>query len=132
MGCIDVSDTHHDHRENATAASFDWASACPEQRDAWAARFVTGQAEVPAFSTDPRADHDLLRHVRETWRVGDLADFAESLWSIYRDRSRREPECIREIGGHDALHVCYHRTGDYAQAAYLATRPINERRAPRS
>ncbi len=103
--------------------SFDWEAAAPQERDAWAARFVTKSADCPACSTDPRADHDLLRHVRETWLVGDLADFAETLWAIYRDRSRREPECIREIGGHDALHVCYHRVGDYARAAYFASRP---------
>ena len=120
---------HRHHHDDAKHA-FDWNAAGPRERDSWAARFVTGANGPPAYSTDPRAEYDLLRHVRETWPVGDLADFAETLWAIYRDRSRREPDCAREIGGHDALHVCYHRIGDYAHAAYLSCRPNGDQTPP--
>ena len=84
-----------------------WEDLAPHERDALVAEHVMG---VPsAYSTDPSADYEVLRRVRETWDKHAKWSFREALWRIWTDR---------EDIAHTA--VLLYQPGDYSIAALKA------------
>lgn len=59
----------------------------------------------PAVSSDPAADYEVLRHVRETWDTDAQYQFAHALAELYRPRKE---------GNHPILR---YMPGDYSRAA---------------
>ena len=117
---------------DARHPKFDWAAACPAERDLWVARFVTGrEGPPPSYTTSPSAEYELLVTIRETWSPDDVSAFADALWQIYESR---HAAALSEQDGPllflDTLPVLHHRTGDYSYAAYLTrsgpSRPSEE------
>lgn len=62
---------------------------------------------VPAYTTSPAHDYEVLHHVRETWLHDEQYRFAKLLMSMWRERGRTVA---------DAPMMRY-LPGDYARAA---------------
>jgi hypothetical protein len=68
----------------------------PDGVTAWTVRY---------FTTDPTADYEVLRHVRETWEQGMIHRYGEALYRIWRHRSM-----FMDVG-------MRYEPGDYSRAA---------------
>lgn len=70
---------------------------------------------VSFYSTDPAADYEVLRHVREKWTGMPVLRFAKALRDIW---SERKP--VADMLCNDADLVLRYTVGDYARAALAA------------
>ena len=66
-------------------------------------------------STDPAADYEVLKHVREQWDAEPQAEFKAALEDIWQPRSRSR-------GGLIHFYILAYAVGDYSRAALAALR----------
>lgn len=67
--------------------------------------------DVPRYTSDPAADYEVLRRVRETWSYALNVEFARQLERTWKDRLY-----AGTIGPFSNWACCY-QPGDYARAA---------------
>lgn len=63
------------------------------------------------YSTDPSADYEVLKHVRETWG-DDIHEFCRHLYLILRQNMEAVLDYSNEID-----YAAYYLCGDYSRAA---------------
>lgn len=83
-------------------------------------RFVCRVNETVLFgdgdwspTTDPSADYEVLKHVRETWPRSEWLEFSEALGDMWCKRATVEVETSFGVGGR-------YEPGDYSRAALKA------------
>lgn len=67
--------------------------------------------DVPHYTSDPAADYEVLRRVRETWSYALNAEFARQLERMWKDR------LYAGAIGPFSSWACSYQPGDYARAA---------------
>jgi hypothetical protein len=75
---------------------------------------ITALKSVPEYTTDPAADYEVLKRVRETWE--DTSDFHHALSEIWGFRHFRTKHMLW-------VNPLLYEPGDWAHAAYLALSP---------
>ncbi len=67
--------------------------------------------DVPHYTSDPAADYEVLRRVRETWSYALNVEFARQLERMCKDR------LYAGTTGPFSSWACCYQPGDYARAA---------------
>lgn len=71
---------------------------------------------LPEFTTDPAADYEVLKHVRERWSLQDKTVFEDALSTLFADKFRRD-----RTGSIVSWNTsCLYEPGDYSMAALKA------------
>lgn len=83
----------------------------PPGREPLAVGFFT--ARPGAYTTDPSADYEVLKHVREKWGRAKLKQFILCLDDVWNAR-------IGANGDKDGMWAVMYEPGDYARAALKA------------
>lgn len=92
---------------------------CPE---IWAQKTEDGWDLVPRYSTDPAADYEVLRHVRDTWGNDCSEGWSEEKWDAFRWKMFENMRRNRRISNRNIDHIADYEPGDYAWAALEALR----------
>lgn len=95
----------------------EWGSGYVDRPDGMGGISPTGKCieDIPSCLTDPAADYEVLRHVRETWDHSRQYQFAHALAELYRSRKEGRHPVVR------------YQPGDYSRAALAALNGETER-----